>query len=192
MALSPLLLGSLVLLCCAIVALQLWIISGRFIPAQDVGPVTETTSKILPQTSQKGSSQAQTSPRTGAASNRGPKCFRLTNIPLEWSQDDLLKPLQELEPSLSHFDGRISLYPACCGPTTQTVLLNLQTCYAFFQHIGPDDKTRLSIPGKVANEAVVLSVDCNFYGLTPLNNPGDDSVAEFVYPFAIGSQLAIC
>ncbi|KAF8539839.1 hypothetical protein BDD12DRAFT_805016 [Trichophaea hybrida] len=180
MTLSSLLLGILVLLCCAILALQLWIISGRTSTYQV--PFADAMPKISPSSSQQGSScyTSHSSPPTCAASNPGPKCFRITNIPLEWSKDDLLKSLRGIQPSLGNFDGPISLYPSCCVTTSQTALLNLKTCPEFFQGIGPDDNKHLEIQGRgqYLDETVVLSVDSHFYDMTPLNKPEGEIVAE--------------
>ncbi|KAF8538249.1 hypothetical protein BDD12DRAFT_806276 [Trichophaea hybrida] len=174
MTLSSLLLGILVLLSCAILALQIWIISERTsIPHVP----SDATLKISP--------TDQSSHPTRATSNPGPKCFRVTNIPPEWSKDNLLKSLREIEPSLDHFDGPVSLYPACCDTTSQTALLNLKTCPEFLQDIGPGDTKSLKMQGQNLDKTVVLSVDSHFYGLTPLNTPEGEIVAELVYSFAI-------
>jgi hypothetical protein len=169
MTLLSLLVGILVLLCSAILALQIWIISECTCKHQ---VPSDATPKISPPPSQ-------------------PKCFRVTNIPLEWSKDDLLNSLREIQPSLDHFDGPVSLYPACCDTTSQTALLNLKTCPEFFQDIGPDNTKHLKIQRQSLDKTVVLSVDSHFYDLTPLNKPEGEIVAELVYSFTMGSWLDI-
>jgi hypothetical protein len=187
MTLSSLLLGILVLLCCAILALQLWIISGR-ISTHQAPPANATPNIALPPSEQGSSCSAvQCLPSTRSASNPGPKCFRITNIPPEWSKDDLVESLRDIQPPLGHFDGLVSLYSACCDTTSQTALLNLNTFPEFFQGIGPDDTKHLKVQcrGQSLDETVVLSVDSHFYHLTPLNKPEGEIVAELVYSFAI-------
>jgi hypothetical protein len=168
MTCSSALVGILVLLCCAILALQLWIITGR--SNRNRKP---STPKISPQPLLNN---------TGS----GPKCFRITNVPPGWNKDDLLESLQKCDPSLGHLDVPVSLFPACWDKASQTALLNFKTCPPFFQRIGPDDTTHLSIKDEISDETVVLSVDCHFLDFTPLNKPEGDIVAEFVYYFAKG------
>ncbi|KAF8533001.1 hypothetical protein BDD12DRAFT_785076, partial [Trichophaea hybrida] len=179
MTLLSLLVGILVLLCCAILAIQIWIISKCTCKHQ---VPSDATPKISPPPSQQGSScyADQSSHPTRAVSSPGPKCFRVTNVPPEWSKDDLLKSLRGFQPSLDHFDGPVSLYPACCDTTSQTALLNLKTCPDFFQDIGPNDTKHLKIQGQSLYKTVVLSVDSHFYDLTPLNNPEGEIVADIV------------
>ncbi|KAF8538307.1 hypothetical protein BDD12DRAFT_779452, partial [Trichophaea hybrida] len=179
MTLLSLLVGILVLLCCAILALQIWIISECTCKHQ---VPSGSTPKISPPPSPQGSScyADQSSHPTRAVSSPGPKCFRVTNIPPEWSNDDLLQSLRGFQPSLDHFDGPVSLYPACCDTTSQTALLNLKTCPEFFQDIGPDDTKHLKIQGQSLDKTVVLSVDSHFYDLTPLNKPEGEIVADVI------------
>jgi hypothetical protein len=194
MTLPSLLLGILVLLCCAILALQLWIISGRTSTPQ--APPADATPNISLPPSQQGSncSAGQSSPPTRTVSNPGRKCFRITNIPPDWSKDDLLESMRDLlesmrekEQSLGNFDGHVSLYPACCDTSSQTALLNLKKCPEFFQDIRPNSPKHIKCRGQNLDQTIVLSVDSDFYGLTPLNKPEGEIVAELVYLFAMDS-----
>jgi hypothetical protein len=168
---SSLLRCTQVLISCALVALPLWIIYGSSRRNK-----TPATPKISPQPAQHDSSS-------------GSKCFRITDVPPGWSKDDFRDSLRKSDPSLGHLEARVSLYPSCCDKASQIALLNFKTCPQFFQRIGPDDSTNLRIHDEFSDETVVLSVDCHFYDLTPLNSPKGEIVAELVH---LGSGLYIC
>jgi hypothetical protein len=108
----------------------------------------------------------------------GPKCFRIANVPLDWTQETLLQCLTKIDPSLERCDRpELSLYPACYGPT-QTALLNLRTCTDYFQQLKPNDFNHVLIPNTVEREFLVI--DSHFYDLTPLNSPVEGVAAELV------------
>jgi len=103
------------------------------------------------------------------------KCFRIPGIPQDWKEDDLLDALQNIDPDLRNQKLQLSLYPACCGPS-QTALLELDTT-KYFQSLGPNESyKRVSPPSKTE---AVLTIDSDFYGLTPLNTPDEQIIAEF-------------
>ena len=124
------------------------------------------------------------SPPTQGASNNhssrirnSPICFRIANIPSDWSNEKLLTVLLKIDPSLE-ITSPLSLYPACCG-TTMTALLNLATGTEYFQSLKPNDYNYVKITGGH------LVIDSHFYDLTPLNDPKEDIVAESVtLPFS--------
>jgi hypothetical protein len=113
-----------------------------------------------------------------------PRCFRISSVPLNWSKDDLLVGLQAIDPFLKSQPHQLSLFPACCGPT-QTALLCLDICTEYFRHLNPNESRYEWVPGKGARPKVLLMLDCHFYDLTPLNNPGDEITAESVEPCSL-------
>jgi hypothetical protein len=106
------------------------------------------------------------------------KCFRISGIPQDWKEDDLLGALQTIDPDLQNQESQLSLYPACCG-SSQTALLELDTT-KYFQSLGPNESyERISPPSKTQ---AVLTIDSDFYGLTPLNTPDKQIIAELAAP----------
>jgi hypothetical protein len=105
-----------------------------------------------------------------------PKCFRISGIPLSWSENDLFDALHTVDPSLTLQNYRPSLYPSCYGPT-QTVLLNLHPSTVFLQSLN-----HFSFPESASRTAAALKIDSDFYNLTPLNVPTGEVVAEFDLP----------
>jgi hypothetical protein len=105
------------------------------------------------------------------------KCFRISGIPPDWKEDDLLGALQTIDPDLRNQKSQLSLYPACCG-SSQTALLELDPT-KYFQSLGPNESTYTSIFPASKTE-VVLTIDSHFYGLTPLNTPDKQIIAELV------------
>jgi hypothetical protein len=105
------------------------------------------------------------------------KCFRISNVPPTWSQADILTYLKNVDDAfdLSATDHRISLYPACSG-RSQVALLNLMECSNYFQQLEPHRSHPLG------NGDLGLTIDSHFYGLTPLNDPDGNTIAEFVMP----------
>ncbi|KAI5843708.1 hypothetical protein BZA05DRAFT_179670 [Tricharina praecox] len=104
------------------------------------------------------------------------KCFRISNVPSEWSEDDLLGYLGKLDASLGNLaaDGsRLSLYPACSGPD-RVALLNVKNCPEYFRRIRPGESNSVQQPDSD------LVIDSHFYSLTPLNNPEGSIVADVV------------
>ena len=110
-----------------------------------------------------------------------PTCFRVSNIPSAWNEGDLLKWTQNLDPSWKGDGYRISLYPSYHG-TGQTALLNTKHCPATFSDIDRGKAKAITVKGEGSDKEVILSVDCDFYNLTPLNKPKGDIVAELAPP----------
>jgi len=109
-----------------------------------------------------------------AVKPKPPMCFRISNVPRMWSEDELLQVFQSFDDSLDLATGqyRLSLYPACCGPS-QTALLNLQ-CPGNSWDLKPN-KDQL-----IGRGDLDLVMDRHFYGLTPLNTPEGEIVADVV------------
>ena len=102
------------------------------------------------------------------------KCFRISGIPQDWKEHDLLGALQNIDPDLRNQKSQLSLYPACCG-SSQTALLELDPT-KYFQSLGPNESYHpVSPPSKTE---AVLTIDSDFYGLTPLNTPDKRIIAE--------------
>jgi hypothetical protein len=99
-------------------------------------------------------------------------CFRISGIPLSWSENDLFDVLHTIDPFLTRQDYRPSLYPACYR-STQTALLNLDPRTEYLQR---DHYMRVSESG--SRVAAHLTIDSHFYNLTPLNAPVREVVAE--------------
>jgi hypothetical protein len=109
------------------------------------------------------------------------KYFRISGIPRDWKEDDLVGALQTIDPDLRNQKSQLSLYPACCG-SSQTALLDLDPT-KYFQSLGPNESCELEpvIPAS-KTEAVFLTIDSHFNGLTPLNTPDKQIIAELVAP----------
>jgi len=99
-------------------------------------------------------------------------CLRISNVRPTWSEAELLQAFQSSDDSLDFATGqyRLSLYPACCG-SSQTALLNFQ-CPG---HAWDLESNKDKLIGRGDSDLVM---DRHFYGLTPLNNPGDEIIAE--------------
>ncbi|KAF8539827.1 hypothetical protein BDD12DRAFT_909826 [Trichophaea hybrida] len=103
-----------------------------------------------------------------------PKCFRISGLPLSWTEDDLFDALHEIDPSLTRQDYRPSLYPACCN-STQTALLNVEPCTELLQR-----RNHLQVSESARRTAAILTIDSQFYNLTPLNVPVGEVVADVI------------
>jgi hypothetical protein len=109
----------------------------------------------------------------------GPKCFRVSNVPLKWSEKKLSHALHAADRSLRDQKYQLSLYPACSG-STKTALLNFDTCPESFERICPNCYEHLKCPETSTTLEAHLVIDCHFHDLTPLNTPQDEIVAELV------------
>jgi hypothetical protein len=112
-----------------------------------------------------------------ATRSSGTKSFRISGIPQDWKEDDLVGALQTIDPDLRNQKSQLSLYPACCG-SSQTALLELDPT-KYFQSLGPNESYQRVIPAS-RTEAVILTIDSHFNGLTPLNTPDRQIIAELV------------
>jgi hypothetical protein len=103
-------------------------------------------------------------------------CFRISGIPLGWTDVGIVGALRSLEPIII-LDGqhlRLSLYPAC-SELTQTGLLKLDNCLEFLKNIMSNEtKLELSVEG----ENAIVDIDGRFYDLTPLNTPDNEHFTE--------------
>lgn len=113
------------------------------------------------------------------------QCLRIQNVPREWSQDDLLDYLRNLDTSLGNLDASaLSLYPACAGPT-QTALLNPEEPLAYFMPLRTKPSMYLPVMSERPGRKVChLEIDSHFSALTPLNAPEGEIVAESVSHFS--------
>jgi hypothetical protein len=105
------------------------------------------------------------------------KWFRISGIPQDWEEDDLLGALQTIDPDLQNQKSQLSLYPACCG-SSQTALFELDTT-KYFQSLGPNEST-YTRASPASKTKAVLTIDSHFYDLTPLNTPDKQIIAELV------------
>jgi len=87
----------------------------------------------------------------------------------------LLAALENIDPYRESVKLQLSLYPACCG-ANQTAILNLDVCTEYYKQLKLRDFNYAPITNTTDSEHLVF--DCHFYGLTPLNSPGDKVVAE--------------
>ncbi|KAF8241219.1 hypothetical protein K440DRAFT_665405, partial [Wilcoxina mikolae CBS 423.85] len=107
-------------------------------------------------------------------SNPRPKCFRISGLPLSWSENDLFNALHAIDPSLTRQDFRPSLNPSCYN-STQTALLNLDPCTEHLQR-----HSHLKVSESASRTAALLMIDSHFYNLTPLNVPEGEVVADVI------------
>jgi hypothetical protein len=135
--------------------------------SMDLGTTEGVSRSVTTSTSASGS-------HVNSTSNTGPRCFRITGIPLSWSENDLFRALHDADASLTRQNFQPSLNLGCSG-STQTALLNLDPSTEHLQRC-----KYLQVPQPDSRVAVLLSIDNQFYYLTPLNNPGGEVVAELV------------
>jgi len=102
-----------------------------------------------------------------------PVCFRISNVPPKWNEGELLQALQNSDDSLNIASGQyqLSFYPACSG-SSRTALLNLQ-CLGYSWNLQSNEDKLIRREG---GSDIVM--DRHFYGLTPLNTPEGEIVAE--------------
>ena len=103
-----------------------------------------------------------------------PACFRISNVPPTWNERNLLQAIRSSDDSpdlASTAQYRLSFYPACSG-SRQTALLNLQSPGCQWNLQSNEDKL---IRGEDDSDIVM---DRHFRGLTPLNTPEGEIVAE--------------
>jgi hypothetical protein len=117
-------------------------------------------------------------PCNSPVSHATPKCFRIANVPLNWTNIDLLEALRTIDPDLKDQNPEISLFPACIG-STKTALLNLDRCSGYFGNLNSNEPKHQ----RVSNAWLVI--DSQFYDLTPMNTPREEIVAEFVPPIPL-------
>ena len=115
----------------------------------------------------------QGSPSISAAKPKlAPVCFRISNVPPGWNEGDLLQAFRSSNDSLDLATGQyqVSFYPACSG-SSRTVLLNLQRPECSWNLQSNEDRL-------IRREGTDIVIDRHFHGLTPLNTPEGEIVAE--------------
>jgi hypothetical protein len=124
-----------------------------------------------------------------------PKCFRISDVPSTWNNDDLLDFLRKVDGSLATMTLRgdqLSLYPACCGSGKTALLnLNLNDCPRFFHSLKPSDSEYVQTRYGSSQEESGLVIDRHFYGLTPLNTPEGEVIAESVFALQLPFRILI-
>jgi hypothetical protein len=106
----------------------------------------------------------------------GPKLIRISGVPQDWTDEDVLNGLLAVGPTCI-FQGQVSkltLYPDCSG-TRQTGLLSLDKYTGLIECNKPGGIT-LEIAKEDNTETIDL--DSHFHDLTPLNTPENDILAE--------------
>lgn len=166
------------------------ILAGENIPRSELPPDIENTGhgRKRKRQDENGETEGESSETASATSDHNVervtrKCWRIQNVPLSWKVDDLLGCLRGLDRSLMDLDANsLSLYPACSGPM-QTALLNLEGSPKYLQPLNTQNVMYIPIPNKnTGRSRSNLEVDCGFYGLTPLNTPEREIIAELVIP----------
>ncbi|KAI5853550.1 hypothetical protein BZA05DRAFT_32589 [Tricharina praecox] len=110
-----------------------------------------------------------------------PKCFRISGVPRDWSEDDLQAVLYTIDPPLKEdLDHELSIYPACCG-STKTALLNLDTLTQYFRGIEGDTTKHERVRRTGVKAKIFLTIDCHSYDFTPLNTPSGKIIAELMH-----------
>jgi hypothetical protein len=109
---------------------------------------------------------------TLAAKSQPAVCFRISNVPPMWNEAELLQAFQISDDplDLATSQYRLSFYPACSG-SSQTAILILQ-CPGRSWGLQSNENKLIRREGKD------IVMDRHFYGLTPLNTPEDEIVAE--------------
>jgi hypothetical protein len=140
--------------------------------SKDEGGSQQPAQSSAIDTPQNETRRHQGSSSVSAVKLQPPVCFRISNVPPTWSEGELLQALQSFDNTLDPAIGqyRLSLYPACCG-SSQTALLNLQ-CPGYSWDLESNGDQIIEM------EDSDLVMDRHFYGLTPLNNPGGEIIAE--------------
>jgi hypothetical protein len=100
---------------------------------------------------------------TSKASRPKVKSFRIQNIPLDWTKEQLLDALRKA-PTLLEFglNDQITLHRSCYN-ATQVAVLSLSKYGGYFEKILSEGE------GFIQD----LKIDCDFYGMTQLNTPGE-------------------
>jgi hypothetical protein len=116
--------------------------------------------------------------------NQGPICYRITDIPPHWNESQMLSVLQHNDADFDKISTsnpnkvyQLGIFPTCSG-STQTVLLNLSIRTKFFDWIQKNSRKLLRSP-----DGDILVIDKAFFGLTPLNTPGNDAILELGHAF---------
>jgi hypothetical protein len=102
--------------------------------------------------------------------------FRISRIPTGWTEASVVGGLKSLEPTRIHDDESpcLSLFQAC-NDSTQTGILKLENCLELLETTKLDTaQLELSVEG----ESVCVDIDGHFFGLTPLNTPGNEYIVE--------------
>jgi len=167
-------------------SVNLYLLSQRASPSSDAAHKSGPTD--MPHSSGPIAREEKETSSTCHAPAPSPTCFRVSNIPSAWNAGDLLKWTQTLDPSWNSDECRISLYPSYHG-SGQTALLNTKHCPARFAGIDRGKAKTITAKDEASGKELILSVDYDFYNLTPLNEPKGDIVAELAPTFAITSLI---
>ena len=98
-----------------------------------------------------------------------PVCFRISNVPPMWNEGDLRQAFHD-SLGLATSQYQLSFYPACSG-SSRTALLKLQ-CPGSSCNLLPNEDNL------IRREDSDIVIDRHFHGLTPLNTPEGEIVAE--------------
>ena len=99
------------------------------------------------------------------------KCYRISQVPLNWEKAKLLSVIQSEVPPLKHIDERqVHLFPSGTGGS-RTALINVTPPLELFDQ-GQQRDTQTVRLGTHQ-----LEIDCHFYGMTPLND-AQEVIAE--------------
>lgn len=108
-----------------------------------------------------------------------PICYRVTNIPKTWSESHVQESLCYLDAlafSTSPTNPvNIGLFPSLFGETKTAIVTTMQEACS-----GSSPRSfKVSDPTN-NGDVVHLTIDSAFFGLTPLNTPKQDVVADIV------------
>lgn len=101
-----------------------------------------------------------------------PVCYRIANIPRPWNRNHLEVALRQIDPEVFAEPlepGNVALFPSLFGPT-QTGLVN-----ARLRSTKLDETECFPVEDPYSHppQSVNLIIDSSFFGLTPLNDPGE-------------------
>ncbi|RPB15117.1 hypothetical protein P167DRAFT_15109 [Morchella conica CCBAS932] len=146
-------------------------------------------SGVLPPTTQSISTQGdQHSPSNSSVHRplKGPMCFRISGIPMVWSSENVKSALREIDPIVETENAELSGPFPDCSDSSQCALLNLDFCTDYFTFSGPNDVKHISITED--GKRFQLSIDKNFYDLTPMNKPEKPIVADIIAITGLGGH----
>lgn len=110
-----------------------------------------------------------------AESVSSPISYRVANIPITWNAGQVLHCLRRLDPSVFPTDDTcdIGLFPSAYSTRTKTAVVIANGRSKILEKSN-------YVPVEDSGGKTHLNIDSSFFGMTPLNDPGDDCAAELV------------
>lgn len=122
-------------------------------------------------------------------------CYRIQNVPFTWTKSKLHLTLQKFESLGDIEESELSLFSTSPRSLIKTALLHREKCPECFRSLTTGRSHLLEVE-EPAGERHFLSVDYEFYGLTPLNEPEGENIVEYATSFGFlviyGSKSSRC